>query len=147
MCSEWFHMFSFLFQWSAAQKTPGSVRRACVVFPWLPWRWWELFTHLHTVNVDPIAWPAGDSQLLGSDPAAHTVLKATQGRGDWRHPSIIHLLSSLSSFYSHFPSLPPFHVFCFSFGFHTNTLSSPYCLSLNLVFTPAVLVLFLISSS
>lgn len=39
-----------------------------------------LFTHLHTVNVDPVAWPADVSQLLDSHPTTHTVLEAIQGR-------------------------------------------------------------------
>lgn len=56
-----------------------------------------LFTHLHTVNVDP-SWAAGDSQLLGSHPAAHTLaLKATQGREESFHHSHFHLFSSLFS--------------------------------------------------
>lgn len=56
-----------------------------------------LFTHLHTVNVDLVAWPAGDSQLLDSHPAAHTVLEATHRREESLHRQTFHLLSSFSS--------------------------------------------------
>lgn len=62
-------------------KALGSVYESCVVCP-LCYRRDNsgLFTHLHTGNVDLAAWPAGDSQLRDSHPAAHTVLEATHER-------------------------------------------------------------------
>lgn len=61
-----------------------------------------LFTHLHTVNVDPVAWPADVSQLLDSHPTTHTVLEAIQGRV---------FISRLFTFYL------PFLLFSFRFDF------------------------------
>lgn len=57
---------------SAARRPPG----ACVVFILLPG---GLFIHLHNVAVDHITWPGGDSEPLGSRPAALKVRRAAQG--------------------------------------------------------------------
>lgn len=45
---------------------------------------WELFIHLHSVAVDHISWPAGDSLLLERRPVALKVQGAVEGWGGKR---------------------------------------------------------------
>ncbi len=77
----------------------GSAPGACVVLLLLPG---GLFIHLHTVTVDPVTWPGGDSELLGSDPTALKVRWAAGGREEVNDESssLFFIFLPISSFSS-----------------------------------------------
>lgn len=71
-------------------RGPRSDPGACVVFLLLPG---GLFIHLHTVAVDHISWPGGDTELLGFRLTALKVQWAAGGRKEVNNESSLFFIS------------------------------------------------------